>query len=182
VALLLVLAAQLWAKPILPPGPPRFHAIRSLVAILQEEPPDTGTRFYSTPNDQLVLTYYSGIPVQSIAPVRKEFFDSYPSPIILFDKIGFADEPGRWDGNPVFRGFALRELPDWWKVFFYRFVDPVSRGGSRLNYRDRPGWQDRSVGGWIIHRFPPLPPGGEVSPTMQAGSQGQGEEARLVSQ
>ena len=42
-----------------------------------------GTRVYSIPNDHLTLTYYSGIPVQSISPVRKSFLDNYPGDIVL---------------------------------------------------------------------------------------------------
>src|SRR5439155_11128272 len=43
------------------------------------------TRFYCTPNDQLTLTFLSGLPVQSIAPVRKSFLDTYPGPMLIID-------------------------------------------------------------------------------------------------
>jgi hypothetical protein len=42
-----------------------------------------GTRLYANPNDHLTLTYYTGMPVQSIAPVRKRFLDNYPGDIVL---------------------------------------------------------------------------------------------------
>jgi hypothetical protein len=44
-----------------------------------------GTKLYSWPNQNLELTYYSGLPVQSIAPVRKTFLDSYPGDVIFLE-------------------------------------------------------------------------------------------------
>ena len=44
-----------------------------------------GTKLYAWPNDNLLLTYYSGLPVQSIAPVRKAFLDTYPGDIIFLE-------------------------------------------------------------------------------------------------
>jgi len=44
-----------------------------------------GTKLYAFPNGHLLLTYYLGLPVQSIAPVRKSFLDEYPGDIVLFE-------------------------------------------------------------------------------------------------
>ncbi|MCU1274728.1 MAG: hypothetical protein JWO48_2159 [Bryobacterales bacterium] len=52
-----------------------------------------GTRLYATPNEHLVLTLYSGIPVQSIAPVRKDYLDSYPGEIIFLAKTDLSPSP-----------------------------------------------------------------------------------------
>jgi hypothetical protein len=41
------------------------------------------TKLYATPNDHLPITFYGGVPVQSIAPVRKSFLDSYPHPVVI---------------------------------------------------------------------------------------------------
>jgi hypothetical protein len=46
---------------------------------------EAGTKLYAWPNNNLLLTYYSGLPVQSIAPVRKSFLDEYPDDIILLE-------------------------------------------------------------------------------------------------
>jgi hypothetical protein len=46
---------------------------------------DSTARIYSTPNDHLVLTFYSGLPIQDILPVRKSFLDSYPGEIVFID-------------------------------------------------------------------------------------------------
>ncbi len=44
-----------------------------------------GTRVYASPNDHLTLTFYSGMPIQSIAPVRKSFLDSYAGDILFIE-------------------------------------------------------------------------------------------------
>lgn len=46
-----------------------------------------GTRFYSMPNQHLVITYLTGLPVQSIAPIRKSFLESYQRDIILIEAV-----------------------------------------------------------------------------------------------
>jgi len=40
---------------------------------------------YTTPNKHLVLTVYSGIPVQAIAPVRKSFLDRYDGDVLVLE-------------------------------------------------------------------------------------------------
>jgi hypothetical protein len=57
----------------------------SLIDIMQKWDFHPKTRIYSTPNDHLIFTYYSGLPVQSIAPVRKSFLDSTESDILIID-------------------------------------------------------------------------------------------------
>ena len=37
----------------------------------------------------------------------------------------------------MFRGFDVRDHLEWWPVYFYRFVDPPSRMGRNMNYRER---------------------------------------------
>src|SRR5262249_29652206 len=44
-----------------------------------------GTKLYAWPNQNLLITYYSGLPVQSIAPVRKAFLDEYPGDVIFLE-------------------------------------------------------------------------------------------------
>jgi hypothetical protein len=43
------------------------------------------TKIYAWPDENLLLTYVSGLPVQSIAPVRKEFLDEYSGDIIFVE-------------------------------------------------------------------------------------------------
>jgi hypothetical protein len=46
-----------------------------------------GTRIYAVPYDHLQLTFYTGLPVQSVAPVRKEFLDGYKGDIIMLEQV-----------------------------------------------------------------------------------------------
>ena len=44
-----------------------------------------GTRLYSLPNQHLVLQWTTGLPVQSIAPVRREFLQGLAAEVVLFE-------------------------------------------------------------------------------------------------
>ncbi|MBI5432414.1 MAG: glycosyltransferase family 39 protein [Planctomycetes bacterium] len=46
-----------------------------------------GTRLYAAPNEHLSLTFYSGLPFQSIAPIRREFLSRHPGPILFVDSM-----------------------------------------------------------------------------------------------
>ncbi|MCX7869254.1 MAG: hypothetical protein N2322_04810, partial [Terrimicrobiaceae bacterium] len=99
---------------------------RAMIAALLEalgrrnDPP--GTRFYATPNEHLTLTYYSGLPIQSVAPVRREFFDMYPGRIVFIeiqldgmfpreDLLKAIADLNRWPHNPEV--FTNLSLPVW---------------------------------------------------------------------
>lgn len=44
-----------------------------------------GTMLYATGNDHLTLTFYTGLPFQKVAPIRKSFLDEYPGDVVLVD-------------------------------------------------------------------------------------------------
>lgn len=44
-----------------------------------------GARVYATPNDHLTLTFYTGIPNQSVAPVRRSFLNAAPGEILILE-------------------------------------------------------------------------------------------------
>jgi hypothetical protein len=46
---------------------------------------DGASRIYAAPNSHLVLSFYSGLPIQSIFPVRKSFLDSYRGDVVYID-------------------------------------------------------------------------------------------------
>jgi hypothetical protein len=46
---------------------------------------DSSARIYASPNEHLVFSFYSGLPVQSLLPVRKSFLDSYRGDIVYID-------------------------------------------------------------------------------------------------
>jgi hypothetical protein len=50
------------------------------------------THIYADPNRHLILTYYSGLPVQSIAPVRKSFLNNTIDDVIIIETTS-ADSP-----------------------------------------------------------------------------------------
>jgi hypothetical protein len=67
---------------------------------------DGTSRIYAAPNSHLILSFYSGLPIQSIAPVRKSFLDSYPGDIVYIDSPVFTDTG--WLGAERIREEALR--------------------------------------------------------------------------
>jgi hypothetical protein len=56
---------------------------------LRRYPLQPDTRLYATPNFHLLLSVYTGLPVQSVAPVRKSFLDAHPGEILLIEVIPF---------------------------------------------------------------------------------------------
>ena len=82
------LSGRLVHVPIGPHDP--IAAIRPAIDELRRREFTRDTRFYSSPNDHLVWTYYTGLPVQSIAPIRKTFLDTYPGPIVYLERFGFS--------------------------------------------------------------------------------------------
>jgi hypothetical protein len=78
--------------------PTAQSTIRAFVELASSWKLEAGTKLYAWPNDNLVLTYYLGLPVQSIAPVRKLFLDEYPGDIILLDP------------RTPYAGLALKEV------------------------------------------------------------------------
>jgi hypothetical protein len=184
-------------------------------------------RYYSTPGLHFQYIYYSGVPVQSIAPVRLSFLESYPGEIVYFDYLGldkrwtvdkvlndaqangyflpmleakkiaknmairdswlrldsrvattfpgptsvpnylreaydsFEQSPASrvsWSTDAlIFRGFDIVDNDGAWAVFFYRFVNPLSRlkfflQSPRLKRAHVVELKD----GLVVYRSPPL--------------------------
>jgi hypothetical protein len=65
---------------------PESRRIEPALAALRAMPLVGGERFYAPPNEHLVWSYYTGLPVQSIAPVRKSYLDKYPGPVVLLER------------------------------------------------------------------------------------------------
>ena len=82
VSALLVLAGQL---------PPRLtaegpdHGFRRLLSSIRSWSLGPRGRIFASPNDHLTLTYYSGRPVQSIGPVRREWLDRFTGDLIVIE-------------------------------------------------------------------------------------------------
>jgi hypothetical protein len=76
---------------------------------------DADTKLYAIPNRHLIASFYTGLPFQSVAPVRKEFLQSYPGPILIaesraaLEAIGLSNglRPGELEKMAVATGISL---------------------------------------------------------------------------
>jgi len=66
-------------------NPYESEAVLQVVEALRAHPFRADTRLYSLPYQHFCLTYYTGLPVQSIAPVRRAFLDSYAGEILILE-------------------------------------------------------------------------------------------------
>lgn len=66
-------------------NPYESEAVFQLVDHLREQELANDTRIYALPYQHFCLTYYTGLPVQSIAPVRREFLDRYPGEVLILE-------------------------------------------------------------------------------------------------
>jgi hypothetical protein len=84
--ILLILAAlgeaDAWQQKL----PTESRAMEPALAALGRLSFEPNDRIYAPPNDHLVWTYYSGLPVQSVAPVRKSFLDAYTGRILYLER------------------------------------------------------------------------------------------------
>lgn len=60
---------------------------QELIAFLRTRQFSPGTRFYATPNDHLTLQYLTGMPFQSVAPIRREFLNEYPGDVVIIEPV-----------------------------------------------------------------------------------------------
>jgi hypothetical protein len=67
-----------------PPHTAGFE-IEDLVATMSRWRLRPATKLYVTPNDHLVLTYYTGLPFQNVAAVRRSFLDAYPGDVVILE-------------------------------------------------------------------------------------------------
>jgi hypothetical protein len=79
---LLVLSGQI--PPRLAPDRPG-KGLADLVGLVRSWRLGPGSRIFASPNHHLVLTYYTGRPVQSVAPVRKEWLDRFTGDLVIIE-------------------------------------------------------------------------------------------------
>jgi hypothetical protein len=65
------------------------HNVDAAVEYLRAAPVEASTKLFASPDMQLVLTFYTGMRIQSIVPVRKSYLDDYPGDIIFFSAVPF---------------------------------------------------------------------------------------------
>jgi hypothetical protein len=61
--------------------PPLFDVVEHLQGLAMP----SGTRIYGDTGTALQLTFYSGLPVQSVLPVRRAFFDTYAGEVLVVE-------------------------------------------------------------------------------------------------
>jgi len=66
-------------------SPPAVPGLEAVVDAASRWTLAPGTKVYTWPNENLLLTYLTGLPVQSVAPVRKAFLDEYPGDLIFVE-------------------------------------------------------------------------------------------------
>lgn len=81
-AALLLLAGQLPPRLLLETPDLGFA---DLVRAVRSWDVGPGGRLFASPNDHLPLTYYSGRPVQSVAPVRREWLDRFAGGVVVIE-------------------------------------------------------------------------------------------------
>jgi len=84
-AVLVFLASRGTAVFAGPPAQARTSGVEAFVDVAKHWTLEPGTKIYAWPDENLLLTYVSGLPVQSIAPVRKEFLDGYSGDVIFVE-------------------------------------------------------------------------------------------------
>lgn len=74
-------------------NPYEIEAVRQTLAALRAHAFRADTRIYSLPYQHFCLMYYTGLPVQSIAPVRREFLERYPGEILVLETTNRVPSP-----------------------------------------------------------------------------------------
>lgn len=64
----------------------KISQVQSIIYALADQTFPAAAKFYGNPNDHLVVTYYTGLPVQSVAPIRRKFFETYPGEIVYIER------------------------------------------------------------------------------------------------
>src|SRR5260370_40915476 len=80
------------------PSPDEEHTwnnLTSLAAYLDRQEIRSTTKLYASPNEHLTLTFYTGRPFQSIAPVRTCFLDTYRCDIVYVEQARFLPAVGQ---------------------------------------------------------------------------------------
>lgn len=69
--------------------------IAAMIEALETKNFPAGTKIYVNPSEHLTITYYTGMPVQSVAPIRRSFLNGYPGTVVYIYMqldVGFANE------------------------------------------------------------------------------------------
>lgn len=125
--------------------PGAWNDVHAVVRALARMRKAVNTKWYARPSANLVLTFYTGLPIQSIAPVRREFLDSFPGTVVFItgartELVTRTPDSSLSDEDkdiPMLRGMTVGNWDDWWQAFFYRYSGYEQRRGERANYVSR---------------------------------------------
>jgi hypothetical protein len=87
-AVAFLFGSQLLRLPVTPEGGP-FHGIAATFEHLNQLKLQPDARVYASPASHFVLGFYSSKPIQSLAPVRKSFLDTYPGEVVFVESMLF---------------------------------------------------------------------------------------------
>lgn len=84
------------------------------------------TKLYALPYQHFCLTFYTGLPIQSIAPVRRAFLDDYPGEIVILETTNRMPQPP-WEWVQRFarrEGVQLtaQQAQDWVPLLHARMI------------------------------------------------------------
>jgi hypothetical protein len=85
VALLLFFATGHSLRLPRPPSGEEWRIKSEVIQALDAMKFDNATKFYASPNFHLIWTVYTGLPVQSMAPIRREYLNAYKGDVVYID-------------------------------------------------------------------------------------------------
>jgi hypothetical protein len=68
-----------------PPTADAFDGLRDTLLMLNRLHLRPDAKVYASPSTQLVLSFYAEKPIQSLAPIRKRFLDTYPGEVLYIE-------------------------------------------------------------------------------------------------
>jgi hypothetical protein len=107
-----------------------------------------GTKLYSWPNQHFCLTFLTGLPVQSVAPVRAEFFDRHDGDVVILETVPRVPQPppervqalARAAGAELSEAEALAWAPRLRKLMIQAQVVPLVTEFVIVDEEPAPAW------------------------------------------
>jgi hypothetical protein len=118
------------------------------VDYLRTAPIDGSTKLFASADMEFVLTFYTGMFVESIVPVRKSYLDTYPGDIIFLSSEGF------WRTGPLRPDRLLNAARTAGQELSARKAQDISCELSTLDFRSK----QSGNGARVIPAVAPVPP------------------------
>lgn len=131
------------------PAPERDEGFTAVLDHVERAGFGPETKLYALPSHHLVLTFYSGLPFQSVAPVRKSFLDSYPGRVVIVEKLTEEAGPDDPAGVRNLRAAAASAGVE------LSAAEAERLSGELASYDFRVAVQDRVAGVWPPPADPP---------------------------